>query len=128
MQNLRWSRSKFINFVLALTVLLVAAILVREFEELLSSGKNTEVRSLVTSIALSILAYLIKASDSNRQAIQEVRREIQAIGESLEGLNKRDELQQQKLIELETQLAAQERYYWLKEKVDRLLETESKAP
>lgn len=103
-------------------VLLVAVVLVRQFEELLSSGKNPEVRSLVTSIALSVMAYLIKTSDSNRQAIQEVRREIQAIGESLESLNKRDELQQQKLIELETQLAAQERYYWLKEKVDRLLD------
>lgn len=122
MQNLRWSRSKIINFILAFTVLLVAVVLVREFEALLSSGKNTEVRSLITSVGLSLLAYLLKASDSNRQAIQEVRREIQAIGESLESLNKRDELQQQKLIELETQLAAQERYYWLKEKVDRLLE------
>lgn len=121
MPNLRWSRSKIINFILAFTVFLVAVVLVREFEDLLSSGKNTEVRSLVTSIGLSLLAYLLKASDSNRQAIQEVKREIQSIGESLEGLNKRDELQQQKLIELETQLAAQERYYWLKEKVDRLL-------
>lgn len=108
--------------ILAFTILLVAVVLVREFQEVFSSGKNTEVRSLVTSIGLSLLAYLLKASDSNRQAIQEVRREIQAIGESLESLNKRDELQQQKLIELETQLAAQERYYWLKEKVDRLLD------
>lgn len=122
MRNLRWSRSRVINLILAFTVLLVAVVLVREFEELLSPGKNTEVRSLITSIGLSLLAYLLKASDSNRQAIQEVRREIQAIGESLESLNKRDELQQQKLIELETQLAAQERYYWLKEKVDRLLD------
>lgn len=122
MPNLRWSRSRFINFVLALTVLLVAIVLVQEFEDLFSAGKNTEVRSLVTSIGLSLLAYLLKASDTNRQSIQEVRREIQAINESLEGLNKRDELQQQKLIELETQLAAQERYYWLKEKVDRLLD------
>lgn len=122
MPSLRWSRSKLINFLLALTVLFVAIFLVREFEQLLSGGKNNEIRNLVTSIALSIIAYLLKATDSNRQAIQELRRELQIVGERLGGLSGRDELQQQKLIELETQLAAQERYYWLKEKVDRLLE------
>lgn len=122
MQNPRWSRARFINFLVALAVLFVAVVLVNEFEELLSGTKNNEIRSLVTSIALSIIAYLLKTTDSNRQAIQELRRELQIKSEKLEGLSEKDELQQQKLIELETQLAAQERYYWLKEKVDRLLE------
>lgn len=122
MQNLRLSRSKIINFFVFLSILFVSVFLVRELEFIISQKQNNEIRSLVTSIGISIIAYLLKATDANRNHIQLIKNELELINERLSGLASVDEKQKEKLIELDTQLATQEKYYWLKEKVERLLD------
>lgn len=120
MQNLHWSRTRIINGLVFLSVLFVAVVLVREFEEILRHQQNGEIRSLVTSIGVAIVSYLVKATDANRQSIKDLHREIEEIKEQLDLQRSTDEKQQEKLVRLETQLATQDKYWQLREKLEKL--------